>query len=161
MPYFSLTRKWHCCMAGSSFREPESTKQSNVSHSGNYKSEFNRANKGHQKENLKFPPEMWFNFAGECGARPSAVNHFLFFFQAAVQHFVFRFCPLSCNSLPLSLNQVIEFDDGSGSVLRIQPLRTPRDEAIYECHASNSAGEITASTRLSVLRGQREEKPCY
>lgn len=57
------------------------------------------------------------------------------------------------NFLSLFL-QVIEFDDGSGSVLRIQPLRTPRDEAIYECHASNSAGEITASTRLSVLRGQ-------
>ncbi|XP_037117988.1 receptor-type tyrosine-protein phosphatase delta-like isoform X18 [Syngnathus acus] len=48
--------------------------------------------------------------------------------------------------------EVIEFDDGSGSVLRIQPLRTPRDEAIYECHASNSAGELTSSTRLSVLR---------
>ncbi|KAG7272779.1 hypothetical protein CRUP_036839 [Coryphaenoides rupestris] len=48
--------------------------------------------------------------------------------------------------------EVIDFDDGSGSVLRIQPLRTPRDEAIYECHASNSAGEITASTRLTVLR---------
>ncbi|XP_013884067.1 receptor-type tyrosine-protein phosphatase delta isoform X15 [Austrofundulus limnaeus] len=48
--------------------------------------------------------------------------------------------------------EVIEFDDGSGSVLRIQPLRTPRDEAVYECHASNSAGEITASTRLGVLR---------
>ncbi|XP_035493677.1 protein tyrosine phosphatase receptor type Db isoform X12 [Scophthalmus maximus] len=48
--------------------------------------------------------------------------------------------------------EVIEFDDGSGSVLRIQPLRTPRDEAIYECHASNSAGELTASTKLSVLR---------
>ncbi|XP_056891565.1 protein tyrosine phosphatase receptor type Db isoform X17 [Takifugu flavidus] len=48
--------------------------------------------------------------------------------------------------------EVIEFDDGSGSVLRIQPLRTPRDEAIYECHASNSVGEMTASTRLAVLR---------
>ncbi|XP_055079619.1 protein tyrosine phosphatase receptor type Db isoform X1 [Periophthalmus magnuspinnatus] len=48
--------------------------------------------------------------------------------------------------------EVIEFDDGSGSVLRIQPLRTPRDEAVYECHASNSAGELTATTRLSVLR---------
>ncbi|XP_069386322.1 protein tyrosine phosphatase receptor type Db isoform X14 [Paralichthys olivaceus] len=48
--------------------------------------------------------------------------------------------------------EVIEFDDGSGSVLRIQPLRTPRDEAIYECHASNSAGELIASTKLSVLR---------
>ncbi|XP_062333564.1 protein tyrosine phosphatase receptor type Db isoform X9 [Osmerus eperlanus] len=48
--------------------------------------------------------------------------------------------------------EVIDFDDGSGSVLRIQPLRTPRDEAIYECHASNTAGEITTSTRLNVLR---------
>nr|XP_015201056.1 PREDICTED: receptor-type tyrosine-protein phosphatase delta isoform X32 [Lepisosteus oculatus] len=47
---------------------------------------------------------------------------------------------------------VIEFDDGSGSVLRIQPLRTPRDEAIYECVASNSVGETSASTRLTVLR---------
>ncbi|CAB1317042.1 unnamed protein product, partial [Coregonus sp. 'balchen'] len=28
--------------------------------------------------------------------------------------------------------EVIEFDDGSGSLLRIQPLRTHRDEAIYE-----------------------------
>uniref|UniRef100_A0A8C2FSG4 protein-tyrosine-phosphatase n=1 Tax=Cyprinus carpio TaxID=7962 RepID=A0A8C2FSG4_CYPCA len=47
---------------------------------------------------------------------------------------------------------VIEFEDGSGSVLRVQPLRTPRDEAVYECVASNEAGEISASTRLSVLR---------
>nr|XP_011752117.1 receptor-type tyrosine-protein phosphatase delta isoform X33 [Macaca nemestrina] len=47
---------------------------------------------------------------------------------------------------------VIEFDDGSGSVLRIQPLRTPRDEAIYECVASNNVGEISVSTRLTVLR---------
>ncbi|XP_035385709.1 receptor-type tyrosine-protein phosphatase delta isoform X3 [Electrophorus electricus] len=47
---------------------------------------------------------------------------------------------------------VIEFDDGSGSVLRIQPLRTPRDEAIYECVASNNVGEISATTRLTVLR---------
>ncbi|XP_041077065.1 receptor-type tyrosine-protein phosphatase delta isoform X12 [Polyodon spathula] len=48
--------------------------------------------------------------------------------------------------------EVIEFDDGSGSVLRIQPLRTPRDEAIYECVASNSVGETSSSTRLTVLR---------
>uniref|UniRef100_A0A672RVW9 protein-tyrosine-phosphatase n=1 Tax=Sinocyclocheilus grahami TaxID=75366 RepID=A0A672RVW9_SINGR len=48
--------------------------------------------------------------------------------------------------------EVIEFEDGSGSVLRVQPLRTPRDEAVYECVASNEAGEISASTRLSVLR---------
>ncbi|XP_036813951.1 receptor-type tyrosine-protein phosphatase delta isoform X32 [Oncorhynchus mykiss] len=48
--------------------------------------------------------------------------------------------------------EVIEFDDGSGSVLRIQPLRTPRDEAIYECVASNTVGELSATTRLTVLR---------
>ncbi|GAA6078753.1 protein tyrosine phosphatase receptor type Db isoform X6, partial [Tachysurus ichikawai] len=47
---------------------------------------------------------------------------------------------------------VIEFEDGSGSVLRVQPLRTPRDESIYECVASNEAGNISASTRLMVLR---------
>ncbi|XP_055756653.1 receptor-type tyrosine-protein phosphatase delta-like isoform X38 [Salvelinus fontinalis] len=47
---------------------------------------------------------------------------------------------------------VIDFDDGSGSVLRIQPLRTPRDEAIYECVASNTVGELSATTRLTVLR---------
>lgn len=60
----------------------------------------------------------------------------------------------SFNMLCLSYLQVIEFDDGSGSVLRIQPLRTPRDEAIYECVASNSVGEISATTRLTVLRGR-------
>nr|XP_055061532.1 protein tyrosine phosphatase receptor type Db isoform X6 [Misgurnus anguillicaudatus] len=48
--------------------------------------------------------------------------------------------------------EVIDFEDGSGSVLRVQPLRTPRDEAVYECVASNEAGEISASTRLTVLR---------
>ncbi|XP_068449268.1 protein tyrosine phosphatase receptor type Fa isoform X1 [Clinocottus analis] len=47
--------------------------------------------------------------------------------------------------------EVIEFDDGSGSVLRIQPLRTHRDEAIYECTASNSVGEINTSAKLTVL----------
>ncbi|RVE62112.1 hypothetical protein OJAV_G00177380 [Oryzias javanicus] len=47
--------------------------------------------------------------------------------------------------------EVIDFDDGSGSVLRIQPLRTHRDEAIYECTATNSAGEITVSAKLTVL----------
>lgn len=50
--------------------------------------------------------------------------------------------------------QVIEFDDGSGSVLRIQPLRTHRDEAIYECTATNSAGEINTSAKLTVLEGK-------
>ncbi|XP_039590549.1 protein tyrosine phosphatase receptor type Fa isoform X12 [Polypterus senegalus] len=47
--------------------------------------------------------------------------------------------------------EVIEFDDGSGSVLRIQPLRTHRDEAIYECTATNSIGEINTSAKLTVL----------
>uniref|UniRef100_A0A672MA48 protein-tyrosine-phosphatase n=1 Tax=Sinocyclocheilus grahami TaxID=75366 RepID=A0A672MA48_SINGR len=50
--------------------------------------------------------------------------------------------------------EVIEFDDGSGSVLRIQPLRTHRDEAIYECTATNSAGEINTSAKLTVLEGK-------
>lgn len=49
---------------------------------------------------------------------------------------------------------MIEFDDGSGSVLRIQPLRTHRDEAIYECTATNSAGEINTSAKLTVLEGK-------
>ncbi|XP_028367860.1 receptor-type tyrosine-protein phosphatase F isoform X14 [Phyllostomus discolor] len=47
--------------------------------------------------------------------------------------------------------EVIEFDDGAGSVLRIQPLRAQRDEAIYECTATNSLGEINTSAKLSVL----------
>ncbi|XP_053100718.1 receptor-type tyrosine-protein phosphatase F isoform X8 [Hemicordylus capensis] len=47
--------------------------------------------------------------------------------------------------------EVIEFDDGSGSVLRIQPLRVLRDEAIYECMATNNVGEINTSAKLTVL----------
>ncbi|XP_073332299.1 receptor-type tyrosine-protein phosphatase F-like [Pagrus major] len=47
--------------------------------------------------------------------------------------------------------EVIEFDDSLGSVLRIQPLRTHRDEAIYECTATNSVGEINSSAKLTVL----------
>lgn len=49
---------------------------------------------------------------------------------------------------------MIEFDDGSGSVLRIQPLRAHRDEAIYECTATNSMGEINTSAKLTVLEGE-------
>lgn len=63
--------------------------------------------------------------------------------------------PLRLKFPPLfRLSQVIEFDDGSGSVLRIQPLRTHRDEAIYECTAANSAGEINTSAKLTVLEGK-------
>lgn len=56
---------------------------------------------------------------------------------------------------PLLLSgQVIEFDDSSGSVLRIQPLRTHRDEAIYECTATNSVGVINSSAKLTILEGK-------
>ncbi|XP_038632620.1 receptor-type tyrosine-protein phosphatase S-like isoform X19 [Scyliorhinus canicula] len=48
--------------------------------------------------------------------------------------------------------EVIEFDDGAGAVLRIQPLRTPRDEAIYECQATNTLDDVTATAKLTVLR---------
>ncbi|XP_040087353.1 receptor-type tyrosine-protein phosphatase F isoform X9 [Oryx dammah] len=51
--------------------------------------------------------------------------------------------------------EVIEFDDGAGSVLRIQPLRVQRDEAIYECTATNSLGEINTSAKLSVLEAEQ------
>lgn len=49
--------------------------------------------------------------------------------------------------------QTIEFDQSAGAVLRIQPLRTPRDENVYECVAQNSAGEVTVHAKLTVLRG--------
>ena len=49
--------------------------------------------------------------------------------------------------------QTIEFDGSAGAVLRIQPLRTPRDENVYECVAQNSVGEITVHAKLTVLRG--------
>lgn len=60
------------------------------------------------------------------------------------------------NPALLLSGQVIEFDDGSGSVLRIQPLRTHRDEAIYECTATNSVGEINTSAKLTVLDGKTD-----
>lgn len=65
--------------------------------------------------------------------------------------------PKITTKLPFTLFctfKVIEFDDGSGSVLRIQPLRTHRDEAIYECTATNSLGEINTSAKLTVLEGK-------
>ena len=59
---------------------------------------------------------------------------------------------LTLTSLP-SPRQTIEFDGSAGAVLRIQPLRTPRDENVYECVAQNSVGEITVHAKLTVLRG--------
>ncbi|XP_038596560.1 receptor-type tyrosine-protein phosphatase S isoform X11 [Tachyglossus aculeatus] len=48
--------------------------------------------------------------------------------------------------------ETIEFDESAGAVLRIQPLRTPRDENVYECVAQNPVGEITVHAKLTVLR---------
>ncbi|XP_066552446.1 receptor-type tyrosine-protein phosphatase S isoform X7 [Amia ocellicauda] len=48
--------------------------------------------------------------------------------------------------------EMIEFDEGAGAVLRIQPLRAPRDENIYECVAENSEGEVTVTAKLSIIR---------
>ncbi|XP_048832208.1 receptor-type tyrosine-protein phosphatase S isoform X3 [Brienomyrus brachyistius] len=48
--------------------------------------------------------------------------------------------------------ETIEFDEGAGAVLRIQPLRAPRDENIYECVAENSEGDVTVNARLSIIR---------
>ncbi|XP_061834728.1 receptor-type tyrosine-protein phosphatase S-like isoform X3 [Nerophis lumbriciformis] len=46
----------------------------------------------------------------------------------------------------------IEFDEGAGAVLRIQPLRAPRDENIYECVARNSEGEMSVTAKLAIIR---------
>ncbi|XP_073788630.1 receptor-type tyrosine-protein phosphatase S isoform X9 [Danio rerio] len=48
--------------------------------------------------------------------------------------------------------ETIEFDEGSGAVLRIQPLRAPRDENVYECVAKNTEGEIATTSKLSIVR---------
>uniref|UniRef100_A0A8C4WYI2 protein-tyrosine-phosphatase n=1 Tax=Eptatretus burgeri TaxID=7764 RepID=A0A8C4WYI2_EPTBU len=48
--------------------------------------------------------------------------------------------------------EVIEFDRGAGSVLRIQPLRPQRDEAVYECLAANINGKVSAEAKLFVLK---------
>ncbi|XP_016413941.1 receptor-type tyrosine-protein phosphatase S-like [Sinocyclocheilus rhinocerous] len=50
--------------------------------------------------------------------------------------------------------ETVEFDEGAGAVLRIQPLRAPRDENIYECVAENSEGEISVQAKLSIIRGK-------
>ncbi|XP_036833696.1 receptor-type tyrosine-protein phosphatase S isoform X17 [Oncorhynchus mykiss] len=48
--------------------------------------------------------------------------------------------------------ETIEFDEAAGAVLRIQPLRAPRDENIYECVAENSEGEVNVNAKLSIIR---------
>lgn len=56
-----------------------------------------------------------------------------------------------CHSLAV---QTIEFDEGAGAVLRIQPLRAPRDENTYECVARNSEGEVSVTAKLAIIRGE-------
>uniref|UniRef100_A0A671M983 protein-tyrosine-phosphatase n=1 Tax=Sinocyclocheilus anshuiensis TaxID=1608454 RepID=A0A671M983_9TELE len=46
----------------------------------------------------------------------------------------------------------VEFDEGAGAVLRIQPLRAPRDENVYECVAKNTEGEVAVTSKLSIIR---------
>uniref|UniRef100_A0A4W5PGN9 protein-tyrosine-phosphatase n=1 Tax=Hucho hucho TaxID=62062 RepID=A0A4W5PGN9_9TELE len=48
--------------------------------------------------------------------------------------------------------ETIEFDDGAGAVLRIQPLRVPRDENVYECVARNSEGDVATTAKLAIIR---------
>ncbi|CAB1326604.1 unnamed protein product, partial [Coregonus sp. 'balchen'] len=50
--------------------------------------------------------------------------------------------------------ETIEFDDGAGAVLRIQPLRAPRDENVYECVARNSEGDVATTAKLAIIRGE-------
>ncbi|XP_071062528.1 receptor-type tyrosine-protein phosphatase S-like isoform X1 [Pseudochaenichthys georgianus] len=48
--------------------------------------------------------------------------------------------------------ETVEFDEGAGAVLRIQPLRAPRDENIYECVARNSEREVSVTAKLAIIR---------
>lgn len=66
--------------------------------------------------------------------------------------------PRECSASPRFVFQTIEFDESAGAVLRIQPLRTPRDENIYECVAQNLHGEVTVQARLTVLRGKSKPR---
>lgn len=53
--------------------------------------------------------------------------------------------------------QTVEFDEGAGAVLRIQPLRAPRDENVYECVARNSEGEVSVTAKLAIIRGEKKK----
>ena len=45
-------------------------------------------------------------------------------------------------------------------MLRIQPLRAPRDENVYECVARNSEGEEAVTAKLAIIRGERASTLC-
>lgn len=62
-----------------------------------------------------------------------------------------------CLSCGYAAVQTIEFDEGAGAVLRIQPLRAPRDENIYECVARNSEGEVSVTAKLAIIRGETQK----
>ncbi|ROL54967.1 Receptor-type tyrosine-protein phosphatase S [Anabarilius grahami] len=57
--------------------------------------------------------------------------------------------------------ETIEFDEGAGAVLRIQPLRAPRDENVYECVAENSEGEVSVQATLSIIRVAETLNPSW
>lgn len=61
-----------------------------------------------------------------------------------------------CGSVTI---QTVEFDEGAGAVLRIQPLRAPRDENTYECVARNSEGEVSVMANLGIIRGEAFPPP--
>lgn len=96
-------------------------------------------NKAKQHAPCKSPPAILIE---DC-KQPSGLT------GEVVHSVISLFCPPL-----LSPSQTIEFDEGAGAVLRIQPLRTPRDENIYECIAQNSVAEITVTAKLTVLRGK-------
>jgi len=46
-------------------------------------------------------------------------------------------------------------DSETGSVLRIEPTRAPRDNAVYECFAENGVGDaVSANAKLEVYDGK-------
>lgn len=46
-------------------------------------------------------------------------------------------------------------DSETGSVLRIEPTRAPRDNAVYECFAENGVGDaVSANAKLEVYDGE-------
>lgn len=52
--------------------------------------------------------------------------------------------------------QTVEFDEGAGAVLRIQPLRAPRDENVYECVARSNDEEVSVTAKLAIIRGKTQ-----
>lgn len=45
--------------------------------------------------------------------------------------------------------------DAHGAVLRIEPVRAPKDDATYECVAENGVGDaVTAVATLTVFEGK-------